>query len=85
MNNLLDLSGAPDEPMHRLMWLSGVRDRVSIELDHEFQRIYFDLRMQGRLNDALDYGLHSGTRILAYTRRENERRGRLVRWNDTRR
>jgi hypothetical protein len=85
MNNILDLSEAPDEPLHRLMWLSGVNDQVALELDEQFRAAYFELRLQNRLAEAFDLRLHSPTRVLAYTRRENESRGRLVRWNDTRR
>jgi len=85
MTELLNLSEAPDEPLHRLMWLSGVKDQVRLELDEQYRRCYFDLRMQGRLQEAFDFGAHSPTRVLAFTRAENESRGRLVRWNDTRR
>lgn len=85
MENILDLSEAPDEPLRRLMYLSGVKARVNEELDDEYRAIYFRLRMEGRLDDAFDFGTHSPTRILAFTRAENESRGRLVRWNDARR
>lgn len=85
MHNILDLSDAPDEPLHRLMYLSGVVDRVRAELDEEYRTVYFTLRMEGRLDDAFDFGAHSPTRILAFTRQENEARGRLVRWGDHRR
>lgn len=81
---ILDLSDAPDEPLRRLMWLSGVKYRVRQELDAEYQRIYFTLRMEGRLDDALDYAEHSNKAIMAFTRRENEARGRQVRWGDRR-
>lgn len=83
--NLLNLDAAPSEPLHRLMWLSGVRDQVALELDEEYRRAYFEMRLQNRLDEAFNLGLHSPTRVLAYTRAENESRGRLVRWNDTRR
>ena len=46
---------------------------------------YFALRLQNRLTEAFDLGLHSPTKVLTYTRQENEARGRLVRWNDQRR
>jgi len=82
---ILNLSEAPEEPLHRLMWLSGVRDQVALELDEQYRAAYFQLRLQNRLVEAFDLGLHSPTKVLAYTRQENEARGRLVRWNDQRR
>lgn len=83
-NTLLDLSSAPDEPWRRLIWLSGVNEQVRAELDSEYRRIYFDLRLEGRLDEAINYEAHSYKRIMAFTRAENEARGRQVRWGDRR-
>jgi hypothetical protein len=79
---LLNLDDAPADPIERLLWLSGVDRRVRTELEAEFQRLYFELRVEGRLGPALDLRLHSSKRVLAWTRHENEARGRLVRWGD---
>lgn len=84
MEPILDLSRAPEESLHRLLYLSGVKNQVEAELDEEYQKIYFDLRLSGRLDDAIDLGEHSLRRIMAYTRAENEARGRLIRWGDRR-
>ena len=80
---LVDFSGAPDDPLPRLLWLSGVREAVANELDAEYRRTYFTARQQGVLDQALNLGLHSRKRVMAYTRAENERRGRVIaRWGD---
>jgi hypothetical protein len=84
-NRILDLTEAPREPLRRLMWLSGVMDEVATELNSEYQRAYFDLRLEGRLDEAIDLRLHSPKRVMAFTRAENESRGRLIRWGDRRR
>lgn len=79
---ILDLSDAPEQPIERLMWLSGAMEAVKEELDTEFRRAYYEARLQKQLEPALALGLHSRKRILAYTRAENESRGRTVRWQD---
>lgn len=84
MTTILNLDEAPEEPMSRLLYLSGVREQVERELDAEYRRIYFHLRLEGSLDKAIDLGEHSYKRIMAYTRAENEARGRLVRWGDRR-
>lgn len=81
---ILDLSEAPEEPLRRLIYLSGVKHKVKQELDAEYQRIYFALRMEGRLDDGIDFNEHSNKAIVAFTRKENEARGRQVRWGDRR-
>lgn len=83
-DTLLDLSGAPAEPIERLMWLSGVMDKAKAELDREFASTYFQARFQGQLDAALSLGLHSRKKVLAYTRKANEAAGRMVRWGDGR-
>jgi hypothetical protein len=79
---ILNLQEAPESPIERLMWLSGVMEEVKEELDAEFRRAYYEARLQKQLEPALALGLHSRKRILAYTRAENEKRGRTVRWQD---
>jgi hypothetical protein len=83
-NTILNLSDAPEEPLRRLLYLSGVKEKVQEELDVEYRRIYFEMRMEGRLDDALDAGEHSHKKVMAFTRAENEARGRQVRWGDRR-
>jgi len=79
---LVDFSDAPDDPIERLMWLSGVREQTQRELDHEYQKAYFESRLQQRFKFALDLHLHSKKRALAFTRAENEARGRPLKWGD---
>lgn len=80
----IDFTAAPADPIERLMWLSGAREAFEQQLQAEFQRSYFDARRTGRLDTALALGLHSRKRIMAYTRHENERRGRMLKWGDGR-
>lgn len=79
---ILNLDDAPDEPIERLAWLSGVMEEVKSELDAEFAAAYYEARLRQVFGHALALGLHSKKRALAYTRHENERRGRTIRWND---
>ena len=81
---ILNLRGAPTDPIERLVWLGGVMDQVRSELDDQFQEAYFWARFSGRLDSALDLGLHSRKRVMAYTRAENESRARMIRWGDGR-
>lgn len=80
--NLLNLDAAPDDSLERLLWLSGVMEEAKKELNAELQRTYFDVRVEQRLASALALGLHSQKRVLAWTRAENEARGRQIRWGD---
>lgn len=70
--------------MRRLMWLSGVREAVQAELDEQYRQVYFDLRLEQRLDEAIDFGQHSYKRIMHFTRQQNEATGRQVRWGDRR-
>jgi hypothetical protein len=79
---ILNLADAPSDPIERLLWLSGVREAVSDELDHEFSVSYYEARLQGRLATAIAAGPYARKRVLAFTRAENQRRGRTVRWGD---
>ena len=48
-----------------------------------WQVAYFESRMTGRIDQALALKLHARKRVLAFTRAENERRGRVIRsWGD---
>lgn len=80
---ILNLDDAPTPPIHRLMWLSGVMDAVKEELDAAFQEAYFDARFQGLMSQAVSLHLHARKKAYAFTRAENEARGRVVRrWPD---
>lgn len=81
---ILDLSDAPTDPIERLVWLGGVLEQVSAELEPHWREAYFWARFTGRLDAALGLRLHSQKRVMAYTRAHNERSGRLVRWGDRR-
>lgn len=79
---LLKLDAAPDTPIERIMWLSGVHEAVTAELDAAFAAAYYDARLKGLLEPAVEAGPHARKRVLAYTRAENNRRGRTVHWGD---
>lgn len=81
---ILNLRGAPTDPIERLIWLGGVMEQVRTELDDAFGEAYFWARFTGRMNSALALGLHSRKRVLAYTRAMNNQRGRQIRWGDGR-
>lgn len=80
--SILRLDDAPTDPIQRLWWLSGVREQVAKELDEEFARTYFNARLQGNLEAAIKAGPFARKRVLAFTRAENQRQGRVVRWGD---
>ena len=80
--HILNLADAPEDPIKRIMWLSGVHEQAEKELALAFAAAYFEARLQRRLDSAVDAGVHSRKRILAFTRAENEKRGRPVRWGD---
>lgn len=80
--SILNLADAPSDSLERLLWLSGVAEEAKRELDSEFQETYFNARLERRLDAALELSLHRPRRVLAWTRAENERRGRSVRWGD---
>ena len=79
---LLNLDDAPRDPIERIMWLSGVMAQAKQELDAELGAAYFEARLQRRLDDAVSAGPYARKTVLALTRRENEKRGRTVRWAD---
>lgn len=82
MSNILNLDDAPKDPVARVMWLSGVKAQAYMELDAAFAEAYFEARLQQQLDAAIAAGPYARKRALAFTRNENERRGRVVRWND---
>lgn len=80
---LIDFSSAPTDPIERLVWLGGIDRALRAEVESEWQRSYFEARLEGRFDAALGLNLHSKKRALAWTRRENESCGRVVaRWRD---
>lgn len=80
--SLLNLTEAPKDPIERILWLSGVREQALSELDAAFAEAYFEARLQQRLDTAISAGPYARKRVLAYTRHENQRRGRAIRWGD---
>lgn len=78
----IDLSDAPKDAIERLVWLGGAKDVFDREVNAAFQQAYFEARQTGRLDAAEALRLHSHKRIMAFTRAENERRGRMWRWGD---
>lgn len=79
---LLNLSDAPEDPIKRIMWLSGVKEQATKELEAAFAAAYYDARLQRQLDAAVAAGPYARKRVLAFTRHENQRRGRSVRWGD---
>jgi hypothetical protein len=83
MTSILSLTQIPENPIERLVYLDGVLAAARAELDAEFQRAYFDARVQGMFPQALNLGLHSQKKAVAFTRHENEKRSRAIwRWRD---
>jgi hypothetical protein len=79
---ILNLDAAPEDSIERLIWLSGVKEQALKELDAAYQTAYYEARLSGRFDLALRLGLHSKARALKMTRRENNSRGRSLRWGD---
>lgn len=79
---ILNLSEAPEDPIKRLMYLSGVKEQAAQELDAALEDAYFEARLEQRLDAAVAAGPYARKRVLAFTRRANEKRGRTVRWRD---
>jgi hypothetical protein len=79
----LDLTSAPADPIERLVWLSGIDQALRKEVNSAWQDAYFEARIKGCFATALDLELHPRKRALAWTRHENEARGRAItRWGD---
>lgn len=80
----IDFSDLPQDPIERLVWLSGARDSFDAQIMPLWQTAYFEARQTGRLDTALGFHYHSHKRVMAFTRAENERLGRQYRWGDGR-
>jgi hypothetical protein len=80
--DLLDLSGAPADPVERVFYLDGVIAKVRHELDEAYAEAYFQARLEGRFEAAVRVGRTSRTKALRMTRRKNEASGRSIRWSD---
>lgn len=78
----LDLSDGPADALERIIWLGGMAEAVQREIDEAFGAAYFEARLTRRLEAAKALRVHSNKKVMAYTRAENERRGRIVRWGD---
>lgn len=82
MDTILDLHRAPTDPYERMIWLSGVEAAVEHELEAERQRLAYEIRLNGGFDNLLALDLYPRTVLLRWTRRENRRRGNMVRWSD---
>lgn len=80
----IDFDDAPHDPIERLMWLSGARQAFQAQVEAQWRIAYFEARQQGQFDAALALRYHSAKRALAWTRAENEARGRTWRWGDGR-
>lgn len=78
----IDFSKAPHDPIKRLVWLSGAREAFDAQVEAMWRNAYFEARLTGRFQAALDLNLHSRKKALAFTRSANEGRGRSMRWGD---
>lgn len=81
-NLVIDFSEAPHDPIERLVWLGGAKEAFDTQITAMWQATYYEARLTGRFASALDLKLHSRKRALAFTRAENERRGRALHWGD---
>lgn len=79
---VIDFSMAPHDPIERLLWLGGAREAFDTQVDTMWRVAYWEARLSGRFQAALDLNLHSRKKALAFTRSENERRGRSLKWGD---
>lgn len=74
----------PFDVLERLAWLRDLENQFNHRLFAEYRAAYFAARLQGLLDPALDLDLHSRKQVMAWTRSENEIRGRTIRWGDGR-
>lgn len=72
----------PDDPLERLRYLLETEREVGEQLEEAYARAYFDARLTGQIEPAMDLHRHSRKDILAMTRRLNHEAGQLVSWND---
>lgn len=80
---LLILSDAPDDPIERILWLSGAAEAAKREIEVAFAEAYFTARLEGRFDAAVEIGPFARSAALRLTRQQNDRTGRMVRWNDS--
>lgn len=82
MGRILNTESMPEDAIERIIWLDGVKAAVANDLERLYEDAYFEARLTGRLDAALKVGVSSRKRVLAWTRKGNERRGRSIRWSD---
>jgi predicted LPLAT superfamily acyltransferase len=80
--SILNTTSAPTDPIERIIWLDGVMKKAKAELEDEYAAAYFEARLLGEFETAVRLGTMTMKRALALTRRQNEKTGRSVRWND---
>jgi len=78
----IDFSEMPHDPIKKLVWLSGAKEAFDTQVNAQWQTAYYEARLTGRFQRALNLKLHSKKKALAFTRAENERRGRATHWGD---
>ena len=78
----IDLEDMPKDPIERLVWLSGAQEAFDELISPLWQRAYYEARMTGRLDTAIQMHHHPKKKVVAYTRAENEANGRAIRWGD---
>lgn len=74
------LDQGPEDYVERVRWLSKIRAQILSAIEAEFQVTYFDARRNGQLEDVIAVAPHTVNQVYAFTRAENEARGRGVRW-----
>lgn len=82
MTEMVDLSRKPADPILAIQWLSLVQEQVNSEIEQAFAEAYFDARLRGQFDQALESGPYGKKRALAMTRRVNNSRARMIRWGD---
>lgn len=70
----------PDDPVERIAWLGCELAEYLAKHETALQLAYFEARLQGRFDDAVAKGPWGRKRASTATRRENESRGRAIRW-----
>lgn len=76
------LTDPPQDPIERLIWLSGAQEAFDNQIEPMWRVAYYEARRSGRLDAALALRFHAQKKVVAYTRAENERTGRMLRWGD---
>lgn len=77
----VSLGDLPKDPIARIEALADVERALLDAVEQEYQRAYFDARLAGRMDEAFALKVHPKKMALAFTRAENEARGRSVRWS----